>query len=157
MSKLWYLMEIAILTSKRSTCERLNVGCVLADPSYETFVVGYNGTYKGGPNHCLKDPNVPGGCGCVHAEVNAIAKAGRGHKIAFLTHAPCHVCATLLVNADTQFVYYNKVYRTTEGLQLLHAAGVSYKWFVGDKHTFTGVHPDGTLQSFYSDRTLGID
>ena len=123
-SKRQYLMKVALLTAERSTCERLQVGAVLADPTYETFVVGYNGSYKGGPNKCRGDVKTPGGCGCVHAEVNAVAKAGRGRKILFVTHAPCHVCAALLVNADVREVYYNRVYRSEDGISLLKEAGI---------------------------------
>ena len=123
-TKRQYLMRVALLTAERSTCSRLQVGAVLADPTLETFVIGYNGSYKGGPNKCRGDVKTPGGCGCVHAEVNAVAKAGRGRKILFVTHSPCLICATLLVNADVSEVYYNKVYRTEEGVSLLKEAGV---------------------------------
>jgi dCMP deaminase len=118
-------MKVAFLTAERSTCERLKVGAVFADPTLETFVVGYNGGYKGGPNQCRGKVDVPGGCGCIHAEVNAVAKANRGPKIAFITHNPCVVCAALLVNADVTSVYYGQWYRDDSGLRLLVEAGVS--------------------------------
>jgi dCMP deaminase len=117
-------MRVAFLTAERSTCKRLQVGAVFADPSLETFVVGYNGSYKGGPNGCRGDAGKPGGCGCIHAEVNAIAKANRGPKYAFITHAPCAVCSALLVNADVQRVYYAQDYRLRDGLDLLEEAGI---------------------------------
>ena len=123
-SKRQYLMRVALLTAERSTCSRLQVGAVLADTSLETFVIGYNGSYKGGPNECRGDVKTPGGCGCVHAEVNAVAKAGRGRKILFVTHAPCLICATLLVNADVREVYYNQLYRSEDGISLLKEAGI---------------------------------
>ncbi len=123
-SKHEYLMKVAFLTAERSTCQRLKVGAVFADPTLETFIVGYNGSYKGGPNSCRGDHNTPGGCGCIHAEVNAIAKANRGPKIAYITHNPCVVCAALLVNADVQHVYYGEKYRDDRGLELLFEAGV---------------------------------
>lgn len=119
-----YLMRVAFLTAERSTCERLQVGAVFADPSLETFVVGYNGSYKGGPNQCRGKRDVPGGCGCIHAEVNAIAKANRGPKVSFITHNPCVVCAALLVNADVVHVYYGERYRDDSGLELLFDAGI---------------------------------
>lgn len=124
LTKNEYLMKVAFLTAERSTCLRLRVGAVFADPTLETFVVGYNGSYKGGPNQCRDNKDVPGGCGCIHAEVNAIAKANRGPKIAYITHNPCPVCAALLVNADVQQVYYGGRYRDDRGLELLFEAGV---------------------------------
>jgi dCMP deaminase len=123
MLKNEYLMRIAELTAGQSHCRRAQVGCVIADPTLEVFTVGYNGTYKGGPNTC-RGPNEPGKCGCVHAEVNAIAKAGRGEKIAYVTLAPCIPCATLLVNADVTTVYFRNTYRSADGLDLLREAGV---------------------------------
>ena len=124
-SKHQYLMSIAMLTAERSTCERLKVGAVFADLTLETFVVGYNGGYKGGPNYCRGEAETPGGCGCIHAEVNAIAKSNRGPKVAFITHNPCVVCAALLVNADVIAVHYGQWYRDDSGLRLLVEAGVS--------------------------------
>lgn len=117
-------MRVAFLTAERSTCKRLQVGAVFADPSLETFVVGYNGGYKGGPNGCRGDHKTPGGCGCIHAEVNAVAKANRGPKYAFITHAPCAVCSALLVNADVRKVFYALDYRSSVGLELLTEAGI---------------------------------
>ena len=119
-----YLMRVASLTAERLTCKRLQVGAVFADPSLETFVVGYNGGYKGGPNGCRGNHKTPGGCGCIHAEVNAVAKANRGPKHVFVTHSPCVVCAALLVNADVRQVFFGQYYRDDSGLDLLREAGI---------------------------------
>jgi deoxycytidylate deaminase len=68
--------------------------------------IGYNGNYHGGPNECDL-PNATGEarCGCVHAEMNAIAKApyGKG-QIAFVTVLPCALCAKQLYNAGVRKV-----------------------------------------------------
>ena len=117
------LMRTALLWAERSTCVRMKVGAVLANNDLTQFVVGYNGTYKHGPNTCI-GPNEPGKCGCIHAEANAIAKAGPEEKIAFLTHAPCVTCAMLLINSNTHELYYNKIYRTKDGLDILEDAGI---------------------------------
>jgi dCMP deaminase len=124
-TKYEYLMRVAFLTAERSTCERLKVGAVFADPSLETFVVGYNGGYKGGPNKCRGNAKLPGGCGCIHAEVNAVAKANRGPKYVFLTHSPCVVCSALLVNADVRQVFFGQYYRDDSGLDLLREARIA--------------------------------
>lgn len=116
------LMAVARIFAKRSTCSRLRVGAVLADPSLETFVVGYNGSFKGGPNECQRSD--AGNCGCLHAEANAVAKAERGPKVAFLTDAPCELCAKLLVNADVTTLRYEREYRESSGLKVLRAANI---------------------------------
>lgn len=119
-TKYEYLMAVAHLTSQMSTCSRLQVGAVLSTIDLTQFVVGYNGGAKGGPNECLRED--PGNCGCVHAEMNAVAKATKGiHVVAFLTHSPCEMCATLLINAGIIKVYYQTQYRDSRGLDLLKA------------------------------------
>lgn len=126
-------MQLAWLTSRRSTCSRLQVGCVLLDPTYEQITVGFNGGPKGGRNECRRDE--PGRCGHVHAEPNAIAKAWRGPKIAFLTDAPCEQCSILLVNADVHEVFYSRPYRLTHGLDILDECQVPHTHFGGTNWT----------------------
>src|SRR5262245_34528409 len=121
------MMVFAKCVATRSTCQRLQVGCVLTDPLYELVTMGYNGTFRGGPNTCFLDPDTPGGCGCCHAEANAIAKAPRGPKIAFLTHSPCVPCATLLVNAGVIELWYETEYRLPDAFRLLEQAHVDVR------------------------------
>lgn len=75
-----FFYGLALASSVRSTCQRASVGAVLADPQDHVVVgVGYNGAPPG-EAHCLD-------VGCdmedghcqrsIHAEVNAIAHAGR--------------------------------------------------------------------------------
>lgn len=119
-----YLMAIANLTSQMSTCSRLHVGAVLATDDLTQFVVGYNGGAKGAKNECLH-PDDEGGCGCAHAEMNAVAKATPGvHTVAYLTDSPCELCATLLVNMGVKHVFYQREYRKKNGIQVLKDAGV---------------------------------
>lgn len=72
-----------------------------------------------------------GGCTwAVHAEQNAIAFAAR-HGLALdrgelhVTHAPCASCARSIINAGIQRVTYTTPYRLTEGVDLLHQAGIN--------------------------------
>lgn len=110
-----YLMAVANLTSKMSTCQRLQVGTVLATRDLTQFVVGYNGGPKGGRNACARE--TAGDCGCVHAEMNAVAKATPGvHVVCFTTDSPCELCAVLLVNSGVEEVYYQREYRKTDHL-----------------------------------------
>lgn len=65
----------------------------------------------------------------VHAEQNAISFAARygvgleGAE-ASVTHQPCMSCAMSLINAGIVSVTYVEPYRLTDGLQLLHEAGI---------------------------------
>ena len=54
-------MRIAEELAKRSTCRRLSVGTVIADPTLQNVVaIGYNGNARGFPNDC--DSPTPGAC-----------------------------------------------------------------------------------------------
>lgn len=115
---LW--MEFAKRVAMLATCRRLSVGCVLTSADGEQmFSFGYNGMYRGGPNECLSPE--PGQCGCVHAEMNAIAKLHFDRDfVAFVTHSPCWQCATLLINTDRLVgVFASKLYRNQQGWDLL--------------------------------------
>ena len=55
-----------------------------------------------------------------------MAKAGAVEegKWAFVTHSPCVLCATLLINSNVAHVLYRQEYRDTSGVSLLHRAGL---------------------------------
>jgi dCMP deaminase len=61
--------------------------------------------------------------------MNAIAFAAKrglsteGSQL-YITHAPCHNCAKLLINAGVTEVHYGHEYRSDAGLALLAEAGV---------------------------------
>lgn len=122
-SKEQLMMGFAVMASRMSTCQRLHVGCVLCDERFEQIAFGYNGTFKGGPNSCLH-PGEPGGCGCVHAETNAVIKARFVPYHAFVTDSPCPACASALINAGIRHAHYAREYRKTEGIDLMQVAGV---------------------------------
>lgn len=116
---------MAQLVSARSTCSRLKVGCILTDEAGELIWMGYNGGFSGGPNSC-RHPEAEGGCGCVHAEINALIKAdGSTGKIAYVTDSPCPLCAVALANAHVCEVHFSRQYRNTEGVQILEEAGIA--------------------------------
>jgi dCMP deaminase len=120
-------MKLALMMAKRSTCERLQVGCVITTEDFSNVLgIGYNGNAKGFPNKCSR--STPGNCGDLHAEDNALLKVNSGPeiaKIAFITHQPCEMCAKRLVNkGGFKKVYYLNPYRLTEGLDVLKFAGI---------------------------------
>jgi dCMP deaminase len=119
-------MRMAEELAKRSTCTRLQVGTVITDPYLENVVaIGYNGNAKGLPNRC--DSTVPGACGCIHSEVNALVKApgGMADKVAFVTDSPCIMCAKLMINSGVSHVSYRREYRDPRGVELFRQAGVT--------------------------------
>lgn len=119
-------MRMAEELAKRSTCARLQVGTVVTDASLENVVaIGYNGNARGLPNRC--DSIVPGSCGCIHSEVNALVKApgDMRDKVVFVTASPCVMCAKLMINSGTTHVFYRRAYRDPSGIELLASAGVT--------------------------------
>jgi dCMP deaminase len=81
---------------------------------------GYNGSPRG-YQHCDDDHDLRDGhcTRAVHAEANAVAQAARaGHRtegaIAYVTHAPCWRCASLLRNAGVVAVVFEHAYRVDE-------------------------------------------
>ncbi len=119
-------MRMAEELAKRSTCARLQVGTVITDEMLEHVVaLGYNGNARGFPNRC--DSDVPGKCGCIHSEQNALVKAPGDlrNKAAFITASPCPMCAKLIIQANVSFVYYRNAYRDPAGVELLEKGGVT--------------------------------
>lgn len=121
------LLEVASVIARRSTCNRLNVGAVIAREG-RILATGYNGP-PAGMSHCDHGEHA-GPCQvAVHAESNAIAFAARygtATNIAelFLTHSPCHTCAKLIIVAGIIKVYYIIEFREPHGVDLLEMAGV---------------------------------
>lgn len=119
-------MRMAEELAKRSTCRRLQVGTVVTDARLENVLaIGYNGNARGLPNRC--DSAVPGACGCIHSEVNALVKAPGSvrDKVVFITNSPCLMCAKLIINSGVTHVYYRQAYRDPTGLEILQEAGVT--------------------------------
>lgn len=124
------LMEIAKVVSRRSTCNRAQVGAVIAQDG-RIVSTGYAGAPSGlphcGPETC--DTSTP----CtrtVHAEAGAISYAARsGIRLEgatlYCTHCPCIDCAKLIINVGIKRVIYDQAYRKTEGLELLRTVGIS--------------------------------
>ena len=91
-----YFKEIVQVTSKRSPCERLKVGCLLVKEN-RIISQGYNGFLPGCPHESIvRDDHEQA---TIHAEQNALCDcAKRGvsinESIAYITHYPCiiYVC-----------------------------------------------------------------
>ena len=108
-----YFISIAVLASKRSSCERLNVGCVIVKDN-RILTTGYNGFLKGAP-HVSRIVNNHEQF-TVHAEQNAICDAAfRGvsldNSTAYITHYPCINCLKLLIASGIREIKYLNDYK----------------------------------------------
>lgn len=131
-------MDVALIAARRATCDRAQVGCVLA-LNNRIVATGYNGSLSGTP-HCddVGHLLVDGHCvRTVHAEANALADAAaRGAAVsgstAYCTHSPCHYCLKLLLAAGIRRVVYNSPYGDVATSQLLcESVGVTMELMSG--------------------------
>lgn len=109
-------MGTACLASTRSSCERLNVGCVIVKNN-RVITTGYNGFLKGAPHvSVVKNGHEQF---TIHAEQNAICDAAnRGVSLdnttAYITHYPCLNCFKLLIASGIKEVKYLENYKNDE-------------------------------------------
>lgn len=118
--------QFATDLSTLSTCKRAQVGCVVFPRDFsEVLAIGYNGPPRGlSHDRCN---GMPGRCGCVHAEANAIAKLSTRERdlVMLSTTSPCTSCASLIVNCGRiSVVDYITAYRDVYGLTTLEQAGI---------------------------------
>ena len=149
LTRLQVFMQMAILISGQSTCNRANNGAILVSPfDCNPISTGYNGPPPG-EAHCQSNqcPLINGGCSrSIHAEANAITRMNKDlweiPKSLICTMAPCLGCARIITNPEykVETVYFNSPYRKTEGVDFLLSHGLSvYKLnangFVEDQET----------------------
>ena len=134
-----YFMEMAAVTSKRSTCMRRKVGAVIVKDKH-IIATGYNGAPRGIKHceergECLRDKlNVPSGerhelCMALHAEQNAIIQAatlGQSVEdgIIYVTHQPCVICAKMIINAGIKRIVVREGYPDQLSIDILGEAGL---------------------------------
>ena len=135
-----YFMEMAVLTAKRSTCLRRNVGAVIVKDRH-IVATGYNGAPRGlehcgdREGGCLRQQlGIPSGekhelCRALHAEQNAIIQAAKvgvsteGATI-YITLQPCVICAKMLVNAGITRIVHRGEYPDPLSQSILAEAGI---------------------------------
>lgn len=127
------LLDVAEVIARRSTCNRLHVGVVVAREG-RIQTTGYNGP-PSGMDHCdhprgdYQGPHTQPCLYAVHAEANALVFAARygmatdGAEL-YCTHAPCLNCAKLIVNAGIRIVWFRQEFRDMSGVELLERAGL---------------------------------
>ena len=122
-----YFMSIAFLTASRSSCSRLQVGCVLTIDN-RIISTGYNGHISGAPHvSIIRDDHEQS---TIHAEQNAISDAAkRGIKLdgatAYITHYPCINCFKIMVQSGVKTIKYLADYKNDTVVNtLVQASGV---------------------------------
>lgn len=111
-----YFSKIVQVTSERSPCSRLQVGCLLVKDN-RIISQGYNGFLPGCPHTSIVRDNHEQAT--VHAEQNALADcAKRGvsclGSTAYVTHYPCIICSRLLLASGIQTIKYIHDYKNDE-------------------------------------------
>jgi dCMP deaminase len=108
-----YFKEIVICTTKRSSCKRLQVGCLLVKDN-RIISQGYNGFLPG----CVHESIMRDGHeqATVHAEQNAIcdcSKRGVSSEncTAYISHYPCIICTRLLIASGIKEIKYINDYK----------------------------------------------
>jgi dCMP deaminase len=110
-----YGLKLAEAAASRADCTRRQVGAVIVNDDGDIVATGYNGAPAGEPG-CLSDGACPRGqmsyedapagegyeetrCIAIHAEVNAVIRAGRtrakGATI-YVTDEPCYHCSIVI-------------------------------------------------------------
>ena len=120
-------LKMARIWSENSYCVRRKVGALIVK---DQMIIsdGYNGTPSGFPNVCEDEshrtfPYV------LHAEANAITKVAKSNNSSaestlYVTDSPCIECAKLIIQAGIERVVYSKLYRITDGIDLMKTAGI---------------------------------
>lgn len=111
-----YFTQLAQVTSTRSSCERLQVGCVFVRDN-RVISQGYNGYMAGCPHISIVRDNHEQAT--IHAEQNAIADcAKRGvsceETTVYITHFPCIICMRLLIASGIKTIKYIEDYKNDE-------------------------------------------
>ena len=111
-----YFFEIVDVTSKRSPCSRLKVGCLLTRNN-RIISQGYNGFLPGCPHESIIRNNHEQAT--IHAEQNALADCAKRGVIcnnctAYVTHYPCIICTRMLLASGIKTIKYINDYKNDE-------------------------------------------
>ena len=108
-----YFKQLVTITATRSSCERLNVGCILVNDN-RIIAQGYNG-YISGCEHSMiiRDGH---NIATIHAEQNTIVDcAKRGvscnNCTAYITHFPCYNCMKIIAESGIKEIKYIEDYK----------------------------------------------
>ena len=129
------MLEICDIVSKRSSCLKSKVGCVLVRDG-RIISSGYNGTLPKF-DHCKEPKDCPRWDiesgkryevgDCQHAETNAILQAAKNgisteDTDLYINKGCCRMCARNIISSGIKRVVYEKM--DYDGIELLIRAGV---------------------------------
>ncbi len=117
-------MNIALVVSSRSTCDRKLVGAVIVRDR-TILSTGYNGSIRGLP-HCDEVGHMMENDHCVatiHAEANAIIQAAKNGVMIdggtlYVTASPCWNCFKQCANAGIRRICYGEFYRDQRSFEV---------------------------------------
>ena len=120
-------LRMASIWAENSYCQRRRVGALIVK-NQAIISDGYNGTPAGFENIC-EDTDGHTKPYVLHAEANAITKIARSNNSGqdatlYITASPCIECAKLIIQTGIRRVVFNELYRLSDGIDLLHRAGV---------------------------------
>lgn len=131
-----YFMAICKIVATRATCDRLRAGAVLVKEN-RIVSTGYNGSPPG-LAHCDEVGHLMEEGHCVrtiHAEHNVILQAAVipggttcGATI-YIKFSPCIHCCKYIVAAGIKRVVIGKIYRNSQAIDYLKAAGLQVDIF----------------------------
>ena len=118
-------LRMASIWAENSYCQRRRVGALIVK-NQAIISDGYNGTPA--ENVC-EDADGHTKPYVLHAEANAITKLARSNNSGqdatlYITASPCIECAKLIIQTGIRRVVFNELYRLSDGIDLLHRAGV---------------------------------
>lgn len=158
-------LEMARVASRRSTCHRLNVGAIVTHRN-SPVSVGWNGAAAGLP-HCAGNdcPGiVPGNCGTLHAEANALGKAANILGVCdevdlYVTHSPCADCSLLIRNSAlyVKRIFFEIPYRSTQHLGMFVSDYIDPEDEVAMRRTEVyEVTPAGYVVEYFTRRVVEL-
>lgn len=134
ISRQQYYMAIADLTAQRSTCLRLQAGCVIVGDG-KIVSTGYNSSHRG-TKHCI---DIDVGClmeddhcvRCLHAEEAAVINMETRRikdLTLYVTHTSCIRCYKLVTSLGIKYIFYGKAYTdmTPTYMTLIDEIGVGF-------------------------------
>ncbi len=127
-------LSMASIWSRLSKAERKKVGCLIVKDG-AIISDGYNGTPSGFDNTCETVSTTDGSTKLVtkpevlHAESNAITKLAKSTQSSdgatmYITISPCIDCAKLIIQSGIKRVVFEKLYKNSEGVNLLKQANI---------------------------------
>jgi dCMP deaminase len=116
--KLSVFMSMCRELSSLSYDPKYKVSSIIITQDFrEVCAIGYNGSYKGGPNS--RGSLEQGNSGFLHAEENALFHLCKPYELRsdllmLCTHKPCSMCAKRIVNSGIKTVIYDQDYSDRE-------------------------------------------